>query len=289
MSVVRVTTMLDRRSRTGPESGKPPRSSRFRLPGRRARGADAAPPTSVGPDEETVRIASKDFRRRRNAGRWRRMRTVVLALLLVAVLSGSVWLVWFSSHVAAENVDVTGAETVGELRIKRAAEVPTGTPLARVDLDAVRARVESIASVRRVEVSRSWPHTVHIAVTERTPIAVVEGGSGLQALDSQGVLFGGFRTRPSEVPLVRPEPDTRSEALVETARVLGALPDRIADRLDIVKVASVDEIELVLANGRRVLWGSAENSDQKAEVLGVLLGRPGQQIDVSVPGRPTTR
>ena len=56
-----------------------------------------------------------------------------------------------------------------------------------------------------------------------------------------------------------------------------------------MEVASVDEIELVLANGRRVLWGSAEDSDQKAEVLAVLLKRPGQQIDVSVPGRPTTK
>jgi cell division protein FtsQ len=217
------------------------------------------------------------------------MRMLVLALLLVALLSGSVWLVFLSSHVTAERVDVTGTRTVGEPRIKRAAEVPTGTPLARVDLDAIRARVESISSVRRVEVSRSWPHTVHIAVTERTPIAVLDRGNGLQALDSQGVLFGSYGTRPRGLPLVRTQPDTRGEALVETARVIGALPAHIAVRVDVVEVATVDEIQLVLSNGRRVLWGSAEDSDQKAEVLGVLLKRPGQQIDVSVPGRPTTR
>ncbi len=256
---------------------------------REAKGTRGAPPPSAGPDEETVRIAAKDFRRRRHAGHWRRLRTLVLALLLVAVLSGSVWLVFFSSQVAVEGVEVTGAAGVGEARIKRTAAVPVGSPLARIDLEAIRARVESLPAVRRVEVSRRWPHTVRLEVTERTPIAVLDRGNGLQALDSEGVLFGAYDARPRGLPLVRTEPDTRTEALQETARVIDALPTRIAARLETVDVATVDEIELVLVNGRRVLWGSAEDSDQKAEVLEVLLKRPGQRIDVSVPGRPTTR
>ncbi len=255
----------------------------------RGRGVQTAPPPSAGPDEETVRLAGKDFRRRRHAGRWRRVRRVALALLLVAALAGSTWLVLFSSYVTAQSVQVTGTQTLGESRVKRAAVVPTGTPLARVDLDAIAARVESIASVRRAEVSRSWPHTVHIDVTERTPVAVIDNGNGLESLDSEGVLFGSYGSRPRGLPLVRTEPGTRSEALVEAARVVVALPMQIATRVDVVEVASVDEIELVLANGRRVLWGSAEDSDHKAEVLAVLLKRPGQQIDISVPGRPTTK
>jgi cell division protein FtsQ len=282
-----VMTMLDRRTRADSKApgGKPPRSRRNRW----GRGAPDAPPPSAGPDEETVRIARKDFRKRRLAGRWRRVRVFVVALLLAAMVAGSVWLVFFSSYVAARGVEVTGTQTLSAARITRSAEVPTGTPLARVDLDAIRARVEALASVRRAEVSRSWPHTVHIAVTERTPIAVLNRGDGLQALDSEGVLFGRYGTRPRNLPLVRTEPDTPGEALVEAARVIDALPSRIAGRVDTLEVSSVDEIELVLANGRRVHWGSAESSEQKAEVLGVLLKRPGQRLDVSVPGRPTTR
>ena len=88
---------------------------------------------------------------------------------------------------------------------------------------------------------------------------------------------------------MRTQPTTPGEALVEAARVVDALPPRVAHRVDVLEVGSVDEIELVLVNGRRVVWGSADDSDQKAEVLDVLLKRPGNQIDVSVPGRPTTR
>jgi hypothetical protein len=38
-----------------------------------------------------------------------------------------------------------------------------------------------------------------------------------------------------------------------------------------------------------VMWGSAEQSAEKAAVLAVLLEQAGHEIDVSVPGRPTTR
>ena len=71
--------------------------------------------------------------------------------------------------------------------------------------------------------------------------------------------------------------------------MIGSLPASVASRVAMIDVATVDQISLVLRNGRRVEWGSAEDSAQKAEVLAVLLRRPGQVIDVTVPGRPTTR
>jgi len=277
-----VTTMLDRFRR----SSKPDRSSDRKPAGTTA---TEAPPPSTGPDEETVRIARKDFRKRRNAGRWRLVRRLVLALLLVGLVAGAVWVVFFSSYVTAREVDVVGTRTIPDAEIEQAANVPSGTPLARVDLNAIVKRVQPIDAVRYVKVGRSWPHTVRITITERTPIAVIDQGSGLQSLDSEGVPFGGYKARPKHLPLVRTDPGTPAEALKEGAKVVDALPPRIAGRVDAVDVASVDEIKLVLRSGRNVVWGSAEDSAQKAEVLAVLLKQPGNQIDVTVPGRPTTR
>lgn len=259
---------------------------------RRSRTSRSEVPSSTGPDEETVRIARKDFRKRRNAGRWRRARLLVAALLVVVLVAGAAWLLLASPYVTARDVRVSGLTTVTKARVQRAAEVPTGTPLARVDLDAVRARVESIASVRRAEVSRSWPHTVRIAVTERVPVAVIDQGEGLKALDSAGVLFGGYQSRPKRLPLMRTEPDVKGDALAEGAQVIASLPTDISSRVDRIDVASVDQIQLVLRNGRTVLWGSADDSAHKAEVLATLLPRVGTsvtQIDVTVAGRPTTR
>lgn len=267
-----------------------------RVPAQR-RGTDAGRvPTSTGPDEQTVRLARDDFLRRRHAGRRRRWRTVALASLLVLVLGAGAWLLLASPYLLAEQSRVEGADEVGVARVTRAADVPVGTPLARVDLDAVRQRVEAIPAVESADVSRSWPHTVRVQVTPRTPVATVAGGRApegeVAVLDGDGVTFATVPARASGLPQVRLADGVDAEGVTEAARVVSALPADLGGRVATVDVASVDEVVLGLRGGRTVQWGSAEQSATKAEVLAVLLAqvpRGVAEVDVSVPGRPTTR
>ena len=58
-----------------------------------------------------------------------------------------------------------------------------------------------------------------------------------------------------------------------------------------VEVQTIDQITLVLRDGREVRWGSADESDLKATVLARLLAaqEATTYYDVSVPGSPTVR
>ncbi len=264
--------------------------------------------TTEQDQEETVALAGagrpspkppkppggRDFGRRRWRHRWRRIRPFVYTALVLTLLGTALWLVLGSSALTVRTVRVEGLQTLTQVRVEKVAGVPEGRPLARVDLAAIRARVENIAAVRAVEVSRSWPHTVRIEVTEREPLAVVNRGDGLQAVDDEGVLFGRYSTQPADLPLIRTSPGISAEALAEAARVVAVLRSDIRSRVDYVDVESVDRIRLRLSGKGpgTVMWGSAEQSAEKAEVLAVLLGRASagaREIDVSVPGRPTTR
>jgi cell division protein FtsQ len=240
-------------------------------------------------DEETVTLAGRDFTRRRWRQRLRRLRPLLYAALVLAVVGTGTWLVFFSSVLTVRDVTVRGNVTVSSVRVEAVAKAPTGRQLARVDLAAIQARVETIPAVRSVSVSRSWPHTISISITERTPVAVVDRGAGLQAVDEDGVLFGSYPRQPDGLPLVQTAGDVKSEALAEAARVVTTLRPDIQALVDRVEVETVDRIRLHLRGGRTVMWGSAEESAQKAAVLAVLLERHADQIDVSVPGRPTTR
>jgi cell division protein FtsQ len=240
-------------------------------------------------EEQTVRIVRRRFVRRQWTRRWLAWRRVLLAALAVAAVGAVVWVVFFSSVLAVAGVTVSGAEVLDPRQVRRVAAVPTGTPLATVDLDAVAARVENLAPVDRVDVSRAWPDQVRIAVTERVAVAVVERDGTLQGLDEDGVLFRDYPSRPPSLPLVRVSSGTGSDALAEAARVVGSLPTGIGHRVEFVEVATVDRISLRLRNGRTVLWGSADDSADKATVLAVLLDRPASLYDVTVPGQPVIR
>jgi cell division protein FtsQ len=240
-------------------------------------------------EEETVTIAGRDFVRRRWSQRLRRLRPFLYAALVLVLAGTGVWLLLFSSVLTVRDVSVTGTRTISSVRVESVAKAPIGDQLARADLDAIRARVETIPAVKSVSISRSWPHTIAIAVTERTPVAVVDRGAGLQAVDDAGVLFGSYPRKPDDLPLMETAADVKSESLAEAARVVTSLRPDILALVERIEVESVDRIRLRLDGGRTVMWGSAEDSAQKADVLAVLLERDAREIDVSVPGRPTTR
>lgn len=241
-----------------------------------------------GPEDTST--TRKKFLRRRRARRWLVWRRVLVALLVVGALVGAVWLVLFSSVLAADGTEVTGTDVLPEQLVVETAEVPTGVPLARVDLDAIQARVEGLAAVESVEVSRGWPDQVRIAVTERTPVAAVQWEGRWRGLDASGVLFRDYDRRPPELPVVRMRASTPVDALAECAAVVSTLPDDLLGRVEAFDVRSIDDISFALKGGARVVWGSADYSEAKAEVLGILLEeRDAATYDVSAPGRPTTR
>jgi cell division protein FtsQ len=247
--------------------------------------------TPVRPDHDVVdpvtRRSRRAFARREWARRWVTWKYVVAAVVLVGLVAGSLWLFLFSSVLAVKQVDVAGVDGLRPEQVRAAGAVSTGEPLARVDLDAVRTRVQALAEVRSAAVTRQWPDTIVIEVEERVAIAVVDIGGALRGLDREGVVFDDFRQAPPGLPRVETDTGAGREALQEAADVVSALPDDLAARADHVEVATVDQISLVLRDGRTVLWGSAEESPLKAEVLVALLEGPGRAFDVSVPGRPT--
>ncbi len=241
---------------------------------------------SERPDPATR--SRRRFARRQWLRRWLVWRYVIASVLLVALVAGTIWLVFVGSALTVQQVKVTGESQLSEQQILAAAQVPTGAHLARLDLAAIRSRVGALAPVRRVDVSRDWPHGVLIKVTERTPVAVVEIGGRLHAMDAEGVLFRDYRQPPPGMPRVVSSADTSSVALAEAARVIAALPTGLAGRVDHVAVAGVDQVSLVMRGGAVVIWGSDAQSDLKAQVLVKLLARPGHTYDVSVPGQPVT-
>ncbi len=241
--------------------------------------------------EPDARIAStrKKFLRRQRARRWHVWRRVLLVLASVAVVGALVWLVFFSSVLSVKGTEVRGVEVLRAADVERAAEVPKGVPLATVDLGAIEARVEALAAVRSAEATRAWPDQVRLDVTEREAVAVVNWEGQWRGLDESGVLFRDYPEKPAGLPELAMSAATPAEALAEAAAVVQALPDDVLGRVDHLEVHSIDQISLVLSGGATVVWGSADESADKAAVLEVLLRNPAKVYDVTAPGRPTIK
>lgn len=237
-----------------------------------------------------TRRTRRRFARRQWARRWLSLRYVLALLLVLALLGTSIYLVFFSTTLQVKRVEVVGNSLLSDARVREVADVPVGEQLALVDLGRADARVGSLAEVESVDVTRTWPDVVRIAVVERTAVAAVELAGRLRGLDADGVVFRDYKAVPKGMPRVRPGANAGTDALREAATVVSALPDDLVTRVDHVEVATVDQITLVMRDQREVLWGSAEESELKAQVVDKLLAaQQAPYYDVSVPGNPTYR
>jgi cell division protein FtsQ len=235
-----------------------------------------------------VADATGPLLQRRRRSRRRLALRIVLGVLALALVGAGGWLVGFSSVLAAEKVEVTGTEMVSAGSVTRTAAVPLGTPLARLDVGDIAARVQTLAPVRSVQVERSWPHTVRIIVTERTPAYLVSAHGASTLVDDQGVAFATVSTPPDH--LIRADVALTDPVLLRSvATVTQALPASVRGKVERIEAASPESIRLKLTGDREVVWGSADQSAVKGQVLAALITKKASVYDVSGPANPTTR
>lgn len=218
----------------------------------------------------------------------RRWVRVLVGLLVLALLTALGWLIGFSSVLAARQVAVTGVKTLTPDQVRAAARVPLGAPLARQDVGAIASRVETLRLVKSVRVRRTWPRTISIAVQERTPVLAVRQASGFLIIDASGTWFLTVPTVPAGVVLTDVDP-TNAPLLSEVGTVASALPATLKRKVDHIEALSPDSIKLVLSDRDVAVWGDAEDSPLKVQVLTALLKRSASTYDVSAPHNPAIR
>jgi cell division protein FtsQ len=150
-------------------------------------------------------------------------------------------------------VEVGGQfQRVAPLQIEEVVAPFRGSGFLSVDLDALRAALESIPWVDRARVERKWPNGVRVLITEHIA-AARWGESGL--MNTRGELFLDNAKRiPPELPQLVGPPGTEGQVArlyLETyPRLLG-----VGMRLSRVELDARGAWQLTLANGIAVRLG----------------------------------
>ena len=250
--------------------------------------------TRPRPPAERFRQRARTAERSRQWRRAARLGAIASAPLLVGLAA---WVLLGSGWLELRSVEVAGVERVTERLVVLTADVPAGTPLARVDLGDVEARVEEIPGVADATVTRAWPHTLRIAVSERVAVLVVPEADGTWGLiDAGGRSFGTAATPPAGALRLAGEEakggedaDAAADPIVRAAAAVAAsLPADLAAQVTAIEARSADDVRLALLGGAQVRWGSPAQPAEKAAILRTLLPRAAKVYDVSTPRTPTT-
>lgn len=210
---------------------------------------------------------------------------VVPALVLTAGIM--IWLVWFSQVFAVKEVRVvsSGGEDLSTEQIAQvqvATNIGLSDPMATLDADTAALAIVNLPWVSAVEVRRGWPNEVVVVLDLRIPFARVVRGGASQGVDAQGILFDYSNLKG--LPLIQ----ASGAPLVAAVEVVAGIPASLARKIVRIRANSIDSVEFDLKSGSIVKWGSSDEPDFKAAVLGALLSRRAQIYNVTAPEFPTT-
>jgi cell division protein FtsQ len=222
-------------------------------------------------------------------GKVRGLKLMVWTVALVVAFVGLGLLLYFTPIMAARNIVITGVGAVSQEEIIAAAGVKEGTPLLQVNTDDVAERVATIRRIATARVQREYPSTLRITVVERVPVAVKDFPDGPHMFDRDGVDFAAGPPPPNLPYLDVDNPGPSDPSTRAALDVMTALRPEVAGQVARVSAPSVAAITLTLVDGREVVWGTTDRTEEKAQKLAALLTQPGQTYDVSSPDLPTVK
>ncbi len=219
----------------------------------------------------------------------RGLKALMWSALVSVIVVGAGLLLYFTPIMSARVMAITGLVTITQDEVQQAAAVPADTPLLQIDTDAVAERVATIRRVASARVQREYPSTLRITIVERIPIVVKDYPDGSHLFDRDGVDFATAPPPPGLPYLDADTPGPGDLPTLAALQVLTALRPEVASQISRIAAPSVASITLTLFDGRQVIWGTTDRTDEKALKLGALLTQPGTTYDVSSPDLPTVK
>lgn len=234
--------------------------------------------------------------------RRRRRRRVGLVVALGVVAAGLVGATR-SPLLDVDRIEVRGAERTAVSSVVAASGIRTGRSMVGLDLGAAAGRIRDLPWVLDAVVTRRWPGTVRITVTERAPVGAVPAGEGSWALvDVTGRVLGTVGD-PAGVPTL-----VGLGAPGEPGSVIGGVPDvtgrsvlaavaeaaaALGSELEVVELSDPADIRLRLRSVPEVRLGSPEDLELKLTAVRTILARVDldgvEVIDVRAADAPVVR
>ena len=222
-------------------------------------------------------------------GAVRGLKLFLLSLLAIVATTTVGLVLYFTPVMSARSIIVDGLGAVTRDEVLDVAHVRLGTPLLQINTDGVADRVAAIRRVASARVQRDYPSALRIIIVERIPLVVKDFPDGPHLFDRDGVDFATAPPPPALPYIDVDNPGPTDPATKAALAVLTALRPEVVAQVSRIAAPSVASITLTLADGRKVIWGTNERTEEKAQKLTALLTRPGRTYDVSSPDLPTIR
>lgn len=206
----------------------------------------------------------------------KRMFSGVLVVLVI-LIAGFLFL--NSSFFTVTAIVAQGNKYMSSEEIYTVANIPEHSNIFRLNLSDVKERLARDLRIAQVSVSRQFPNTIIINMTERKPLAYVASSYGFVELDKQGIVLAAYKNiKKIRVPMitgVRLDTAYVSDQIDNQSvlHVLGYLANLDEETLDQLSEINVTEGKLnaYTNNSIQIRIGTVDKLMEKAKLTQNML------------------
>lgn len=275
---------------------KPEKKSAQVIPIRRQIDVKPKIATKTPSQVDRMTAAKFKFQARRFQGQSRQKKIVLLSLLSsFVVLLLLVLATLVTPLLSVEKIKLTGLNKVPQKAVMAAVKANLGKPLPLVNQQEIADQLSKFKLIESISIISELPHTLHIAIAERQPIAIVDVAGASVLYDAAAVNLGAA-TYKDKYPRVLINDDPKnSKAFGLAIDVLLALPYELLNRVAVIDAKTKDDVRLQLRgySAQLIIWGDSSQGTLKSKVLAALIANQKQSdrvtYDVSSPSAPVVR
>lgn len=203
-------------------------------------------------------------------------------------ITDSAWRQTATAGFELQHVYLSGHDKVTRQMVLAKLPLEIGQPIMRLSLSEMQALLEEIPLVQKAEVSRSLPGSLHIRLTERTPIALWQRDGRLMPVDREGVVLQEkVDNEQHHLPMIV---GTDANQQVEKLLVMMESAPELVRQLDAAIWVSNRRWDVQLKNGMKVKLPEREAATAWSRLDRLiaehaLLQKPIKVIDMRLPDR----
>lgn len=218
--------------------------------------------------------------------RSRRRQIIITVSVIIVVIAGATQLLR-SGVFKVKSVDIAGNKYVSPVKIVETCGVNENTNLLRVPTGKLQAKIEKDPWVKSVVVKRSLPSTLKIVVDERVPRALISHTGKFYLVDEEMFIIAERQYAEGiDVPIITDLPvgkikvgrNLLNGSLENAMNCLKEMNPAFQKSINLVSASSIDKLTLYNKDNVEILFGSAENAEDKNKILDTIISKQGKQV-----------
>lgn len=187
-----------------------------------------------------------------------------LGILGLSIGTGAMRYVMNEDRFVVAEIEVTGAKALLENDILSRAMIKKNVPILDLDLAVIADRIRDHPRIADVVVERHLPRKIVIAITERTPIGLVQKNGAIEGIDASGRFIPLIPAREDvKGPIMTGEVKERSDLVLEALAVIELLRPDLISRISEIRIDPTAGITLLTTETVTVIrLGRGEMSDK---------------------------